>query len=75
MGADDKLKTMDELGGPSFMTTLYWLFIKGYFKTAQQMQVRRVDRQICAVVHSIISIWTIVNPDTVHFPPSIQLWL
>lgn len=33
-----KLKTMDDLGGPSFATTLYWLFIKGYFQTTQQMQ-------------------------------------
>lgn len=35
----NKMKTMDDLGGPSFMTTLYWLFIKGYFQTTQQMQV------------------------------------
>ncbi|KAM4730771.1 cytochrome P450 [Anableps anableps] len=34
-----KLKTMDDLGGPSFATTLYWLFIKGYFQTTQQMQI------------------------------------
>ncbi|XP_023260263.1 sterol 26-hydroxylase, mitochondrial-like [Seriola lalandi dorsalis] len=39
MGNNNKLKTMDELGGPSFMTTLYWLFVKGYFKTTQQMQI------------------------------------
>uniref|UniRef100_A0A3Q1HEI5 Uncharacterized protein n=1 Tax=Anabas testudineus TaxID=64144 RepID=A0A3Q1HEI5_ANATE len=39
MGANNKLKTMDELGGPSFMTTLHWLFIKGYFQTTQQMQI------------------------------------
>ncbi|KAM4561906.1 cytochrome P450 [Fundulus diaphanus] len=32
-------KTMDDLGGPSFATTLYWLFIKGHFKTTQQMQI------------------------------------
>lgn len=38
MGAN-KLKTMDDLGGPSFTTTLYWLFVKGYFQTTQQMQV------------------------------------
>uniref|UniRef100_A0A3Q4M391 Cytochrome P450 family 27 subfamily A member 3 n=1 Tax=Neolamprologus brichardi TaxID=32507 RepID=A0A3Q4M391_NEOBR len=35
----NKMKTMDDLGGPSFMTTLYWLFIKGYFQTTQQMQI------------------------------------
>ncbi|XP_005953329.3 sterol 26-hydroxylase, mitochondrial [Haplochromis burtoni] len=35
----NKIKTMDDLGGPSFMTTLYWLFIKGYFQTTQQMQI------------------------------------
>lgn len=39
MGDNTKPKTMDELGGPSFMTTLYWLFVKGYFKTTQQMQI------------------------------------
>ncbi|KAM9851361.1 cytochrome P450 isoform 3-T3 [Aulostomus maculatus] len=30
---------MEELGGPSFVTTLYWLFVKGYFQTTQQMQI------------------------------------
>ncbi|KAM9344123.1 cytochrome P450 [Pholidichthys leucotaenia] len=35
----NKLKTMSDLGGPSFMTTLYWLFVKGYFQTTQQMQI------------------------------------
>ncbi|GAA6225228.1 sterol 26-hydroxylase, mitochondrial-like isoform X1 [Lates japonicus] len=39
MGANNKLKTMNDLGGPSFMTTLYWLFVKGYFQTTQQMQI------------------------------------
>lgn len=39
MGDNVKLKTMDDLGGPSFLTTLNWLFVKGYFKTTQQMQV------------------------------------
>ncbi|KAM3608172.1 uncharacterized protein V6R79_020422 [Siganus canaliculatus] len=39
MGDSVKLKTMDELPGPSFMTTLHWLFVKGYFQTTQQMQI------------------------------------
>uniref|UniRef100_UPI0037E77281 cytochrome P450 n=1 Tax=Semicossyphus pulcher TaxID=241346 RepID=UPI0037E77281 len=39
MGDNLKPKTMDDLGGPSFMTTLNWLFIKGYFQTTQQMQI------------------------------------
>ncbi|XP_075887117.1 cytochrome P450 [Nelusetta ayraudi] len=34
-----KLKTMDDLGGPSLLTTLHWLFVKGYFQTTQQMQI------------------------------------
>lgn len=34
-----KLKTMDDLGGPGLMASLNWLFIKGYFKTTQQLQV------------------------------------
>ncbi|KAL3055938.1 hypothetical protein OYC64_018609 [Pagothenia borchgrevinki] len=34
-----KQKTMDDLGGPSLMSTLNWLFVKGYFKKAQQMQI------------------------------------
>ena len=37
---NDKQKTMDDLDGPSFMTSLYWLFGKGYFQTTQQLQVR-----------------------------------
>ena len=39
VAAVGKLKTVDELGGPSLVTSLYWLFLKGYFKTTQQMQV------------------------------------
>ncbi|KAF1382849.1 hypothetical protein PFLUV_G00148080 [Perca fluviatilis] len=39
MGDNVKIKTMDELGGPSFMTTLNWLFVKGYFQTTQQLQI------------------------------------
>ncbi|XP_051260276.1 sterol 26-hydroxylase, mitochondrial [Dicentrarchus labrax] len=39
MGDNVKLKTMDDLGGPSFLTTLNWLFVKGYFQTTQQMQI------------------------------------
>lgn len=39
MSDNVKLKTMDDLGGPSFMTTLNWLFVKGYFQTTQQLQV------------------------------------
>uniref|UniRef100_A0A7N8WJN5 Cytochrome P450 family 27 subfamily A member 3 n=1 Tax=Mastacembelus armatus TaxID=205130 RepID=A0A7N8WJN5_9TELE len=39
MGHSNKLKSMDDLGGPSFITTLYWLFVKGYFQTTQQMQI------------------------------------
>ncbi|XP_061697672.1 sterol 26-hydroxylase, mitochondrial isoform X2 [Syngnathoides biaculeatus] len=34
-----RVKTMEELGGPSFLSTLYWLFVKGYFRTTQQMQI------------------------------------
>ncbi|KAI2660604.1 Sterol 26-hydroxylase, mitochondrial [Labeo rohita] len=34
----DKQKTMDDLHGPSFLTSLYWLFGKGYFQTTHQMQ-------------------------------------
>ncbi|KAJ8255442.1 hypothetical protein GJAV_G00204920 [Gymnothorax javanicus] len=35
----NKLKTMDDLHGPSFMTSLYWLFVKGYFPKAHEMQI------------------------------------
>ncbi|XP_061091106.1 sterol 26-hydroxylase, mitochondrial [Conger conger] len=34
-----KLKTMDELHGPTFLTSLYWLFGKGYFQITHQMQI------------------------------------
>lgn len=34
-----KQKTMDDLVGPSFVTTLYWLFAKGYFKNSELMQI------------------------------------
>lgn len=39
MDDGNKLKTMDDLDGPSFMTSLYWLFGKGYFQTTHQMQI------------------------------------
>ncbi|XP_072253665.1 cytochrome P450 [Leuresthes tenuis] len=35
----NKQKTMEDLGGPTFTTTLYWLFVKGYFQVTQQMQI------------------------------------
>ncbi|XP_007227997.3 cytochrome P450 [Astyanax mexicanus] len=35
----DKIKTMDDLGGPSFLTSLYWLFGKRYFNITHQMQI------------------------------------
>ncbi|KAL2081019.1 hypothetical protein ACEWY4_022872 [Coilia grayii] len=35
----NKLKTMEDLDGPSFLTSLYWLFGKGYFQTTHQMQI------------------------------------
>ncbi|XP_047457955.1 cytochrome P450 [Mugil cephalus] len=35
----NKLKTMDDLGGPSFLTTLNWLFVKGYFPKMHQIQI------------------------------------
>lgn len=37
---ETKQKTMEDLDGPSFLTSLYWLFGKGYFQTTHQMQVR-----------------------------------
>ncbi|XP_070693994.1 cytochrome P450 [Pempheris klunzingeri] len=39
MGGDVKLKTVEELHGPSFLTSLHWMFIKGYFQTTQQLQI------------------------------------
>lgn len=44
MGDNFKLKTIDDLGGPSFMKTLYWLLVKGHLQTAQQMQVSGTRR-------------------------------
>ncbi|XP_076022056.1 sterol 26-hydroxylase, mitochondrial [Genypterus blacodes] len=35
----EKLKGIDELSGPSFPTTLYWLFIKGYADKTHKLQV------------------------------------
>ncbi|XP_075968343.1 cytochrome P450 [Anarhichas minor] len=39
MRPSSPLKTMEQLGGPSFLTTLNWLFVKGYFETTQQLQI------------------------------------
>ncbi|KAJ8012347.1 hypothetical protein DPEC_G00041760 [Dallia pectoralis] len=35
----NKQKTMEDLDGPSLITSLYWLFGKGYFQTTHQMQI------------------------------------
>ncbi|CAN9498485.1 unnamed protein product [Ophioblennius macclurei] len=35
----ERQKTIEDLHGPSLSTTLYWLFVKGYFNTTQQMQI------------------------------------
>ncbi|XP_048834869.1 cytochrome P450 [Brienomyrus brachyistius] len=34
-----RLKVIDELSGPSFPTSLYWLFGKGFFRKTHQMQI------------------------------------
>lgn len=39
MDGTKRQKTIDDLDGPTFLTTLYWLFGKGYFKQAQQLQI------------------------------------
>ncbi|XP_064825693.1 sterol 26-hydroxylase, mitochondrial-like [Oncorhynchus masou masou] len=35
----EKCKTIDDLHGPSFATTVYWLFVKGYADKSHAMQV------------------------------------
>ncbi|XP_030637706.1 sterol 26-hydroxylase, mitochondrial [Chanos chanos] len=35
----EKLKTIDDLPGPSLATTVYWLFVKGYADKSHAMQV------------------------------------
>ncbi|AWP13487.1 putative cytochrome P450 27C1-like [Scophthalmus maximus] len=37
--SSSKLKTMAELGGPNFGTTLYWMFVKGHYRTMHQLQI------------------------------------
>lgn len=38
--AAGKLKTIDDLPGPSLSTNLYWLFVKGYADKSHLLQVR-----------------------------------
>lgn len=35
-----RLKTIDDLPGPSMSTTLYWLFVKGYADKSHLLQVQ-----------------------------------
>lgn len=42
-------KTMEDLGGPSFLTTLNWLFLKGYLPKTQQMQVSGARAHVACV--------------------------
>lgn len=37
--AAGKLKSIDDLPGPSLSTTLYWLFVKGYADKSHLLQV------------------------------------
>lgn len=37
-----KLKSIDDLPGPSLATTLYWLFVKGYADKLHLLQVREI---------------------------------
>lgn len=67
-------KTMEDLGGPSFLTTLNWLFLKGYLPKTQQMQVSGARaRQHCVRVfsstaHVFVRLFTgsdgLVEPET-----------
>ena len=50
MGDSVRQKTIDDLGGPSFLTTLNWLFVKGYFQTSQQLQVSGTCVCVCVCV-------------------------
>ncbi|KAM3585748.1 uncharacterized protein V6R79_026130 [Siganus canaliculatus] len=36
---EGNLKSMDELPGPSLLTTLYWLFVKGYGEKSHKLQI------------------------------------
>lgn len=55
MGDSVRQKTIDDLGGPSFLTTLNWLFVKGYFQTSQQLQVS----ETCVCVFGLL--WPVVH--------------
>ncbi|CAG08276.1 unnamed protein product [Tetraodon nigroviridis] len=48
-------KTIDDLGGPSFLTTLNWLFVKGFLPKMQQMQVSGARLRACPGVHGAVS--------------------
>ncbi|XP_029968604.1 cytochrome P450 [Salarias fasciatus] len=36
---EQRLKTLEDLPGPGLLTGLYWLFVRGYFQTTQQLQI------------------------------------
>ncbi|XP_028847492.1 sterol 26-hydroxylase, mitochondrial-like [Denticeps clupeoides] len=39
LAENNKHKTMEDLDGPGLLTSLYWLFVKGYFPIMHQMQI------------------------------------
>lgn len=47
-GDNVRQKTIDDLGGPSFLSTLNWLFVKGFLPKTQQMQVSGTRTPPCA---------------------------
>lgn len=53
-GDNVRQKTIDDLGGPSFLSTLNWLFVKGFLPKTQQMQVSGTRTLPCAACVRVI---------------------
>lgn len=57
-GDNVRQKTIDDLGGPSFLSTLNWLFVKGFLPKTQQMQVSGTRTLPCA---ACVRAWRFVH--------------
>ncbi|XP_068185618.1 cytochrome P450 [Antennarius striatus] len=63
-----KRKTINDLGGPSLLTSLRWLFIKGYYNKMQQMQIehRKIYGPLWKSKFGPVVVVNVATPDLIE---------
>lgn len=76
-----KLKSIDDLPGPSLSTTLYWLFVKGYADKSHLLQVQNHSTVRCSLTyltrqhHHPISFKQLLTKSQTYQLSFIYLWI